>query len=299
MNNTILDYYRQFSQYTAPGAYKEILQKTLPDDVGDIGLLVRKSLIHRMTLKNGNTGSNSDLRYGDMTEVPWYRQPEDDIFPTAVAMLGELYRRDGRGLTLDRKTDAKLILTCRFTSILMACLLKTKGIPARVRSGFAPYFQVEGLPGSTSDDHWINQYWSEKDKKWITIDVDGSIEGYLKFDPYNIPMGVFDYSADAWLDVRNKRVPEEHFFNAGGYGGLVAIAWELFYDFHCLMNSEIVYYHHPEIATMKNFKKINGKQLEEIDHLAKLMQKPDDNFEELRRLWESKKEFRNLKGGLL
>lgn len=49
----IINYYLQFSQYTNPGAYKDILQKTLPDDVREIGLLVRKQLIHRMTLKNG------------------------------------------------------------------------------------------------------------------------------------------------------------------------------------------------------------------------------------------------------
>ena len=56
----------------------------------------------------------------------------------------------------------------------MASLLKIKVIPARVRSGFAPYFSVEGLPGGKSDDHWINQYWDESEQRWITIDVDGA-----------------------------------------------------------------------------------------------------------------------------
>lgn len=215
MSNAVLDFYLQFSQYTDPGCYKDLLLKSLPDNVKEIGLLVRKQLIHRMTLKNGNTGSNEDLRYGDTTKVPWYRQPEDDIFVTASAMLSELYRRDNKGITLNRSAENKLVLTCRFTSILMASLLKLKGIPARARSGFAPYFNVEGLPGGRSDDHWINQYWNEKESRWITIDVDGSIEGYLKFNPYDIPDGTFDFSPDAWQAVRNGKIDGQHFYNGG------------------------------------------------------------------------------------
>jgi len=299
MDRKILNFYLQFSQYTNPGLYQEELQKSLPNNVKDIGLLVRKSLIHRMTLKNGNTGSNKDLRYGDMKKIPWYRQPEDDIFPTAAAMLAELYRRDDKGFVLDRSAENKLVVTCRFTSILMASLLKIKGIPARVRSGFAPYFHAEGLPDDKSDDHWINQYWKNDESRWVTIDVDGSLEDYIAFDLYDIPEGKFDYSATAWLKVRKGETRGEHFYNAGGYSGLVAIAWELFYDFHCLMNNEIIYHHHPEMATLKNFDKNSENQLKEIDQLAELMLKPDDNFDELQHIWNTKKEFRLLTGGLL
>jgi len=296
---TDTNFYLQFSEYTHPGLYGDLLKKVLPDDIKDIGLLVRKSLMHRTTLKNGNTGSNVDLRYGDTTKVPWNRQPEDDVFVTSSAMLSELFRRDPKGLTVDRLAENKLILTCRFTSILMASLLKLKGVPARVRSGFAPYFNVNGLPGGKSDDHWVNQYWNEKESRWVTIDVDGSIEGYLKFDPYDIPEGSFDFSADAWLNVRSKKVDADHFYNAGGTGGLIAISWELFYDFHCLMNDEVIYHHTPEITHFGKFDKLSEEQLAEIDSLAQLMQKPDENFEQLKDIWESKKEFRLVKGGLI
>ncbi|MDZ7587547.1 MAG: transglutaminase domain-containing protein [Patescibacteria group bacterium] len=191
------------------------------------------------------------------------------------------------------------MLTCRFTSILMASLLKIKRIPARVRSGFAPYFKVQGLPDSTSDDHWINQYWQASESRWVTIDVDGSLENYIKFNLYDIPQGKFDFSADAWLKVRHGEEKPNHFYNAGGWFGLVAIAWELFYDFHCLMNSEIIYFHHPEIALLNNFSKNTKAQLKEIDALAELMLNPDKNFNQLQKLWTTKKEFRLLKGGLL
>lgn len=299
MDKKILDHYLQFSQYTNPGLYGDLLKDSLPNDIRELGLLVRKQLIHRTVLKNGNTGSNADLRYGDTTRIPWTRQPEDDVFVTASAMLAELYRRDPRGLVPNRNAENMLVLTCRFTAILMASLLKIKGIPSRVRSGFAPYFSVDGLPAGKSDDHWINQYWNYKESRWVSIDVDGSIEGYLKFDPYDMPEGVFDYSADAWLAVRSGKVDANHFWNGGGTGGLIAISWELFYDFHCLMNDELIYHHTPKITNFSMFDKLSEEQLVEIDNLANLMQKPDDNFDQLKNLWETKKEFRLVNGGLI
>lgn len=295
IKNKLLSHYLQFSPFTNPGCYKELLKK-LPDDIREIGLLVRRQLIHRVTLRNGNKDSNADLKYGDMTRVPWYRQPEDDIFPTTSAMLSELYRRDKRGFVMDRVEGDRLIVTCRFVSILIASILKSKGIPVRVRSGFAPYFR--GF-GDKSVDHWINQYWDGKQNRWVTIDVDGNLEDYLKFDPYNIPDGTFDFSADAWFDVREGKIDGKHFWNAGGFDGLVVIAWELFYDFHCLMNSEIIYLHHPEMVMLNNFPKLDEKELREIDTLAELMQQPDENFDELRKIWDKNRKFRLLKGALL
>ncbi len=299
MDRKILTFYLQFSQYTYPGLYRDSLKLTLPDRVKDIGFLVRKSFIHGRTLENGNIGSNTDLRYGDVTKIPWYRQKEDDVFVTAAAMLVELYRRDRRGLVADRLSENKLVLTCRFTSILMASLLKTKGIPARVRSGFAPYFNPNGPHKGKSDDHWITQYWHKTELRWVSIDVDGSLEDDIPFDLYDIPGGEFEFSAESWLNVRKGKIDADHFLNGGGYSGLTVVAWELFYDFHCLMNSEIPYYHHPEMVLLKNFDKNGEEQLTEIDRLAELMIKPDDNFDQLLHVWNMRREFRLLKGGLL
>ncbi len=292
----ILDHYLEFGIFTNPEPFKDILERELPDDIRKIGLLVRKQLIHRTTLKNGNTGSNIDLRYGDMTKVPWYRQAEDDIFPTASAMLAELYRRDKRGFTASRHEKDKLILTCRFVSILIASILKSKGIPTRARAGFAPYFQVEGLETGKSYDHWINQYWNGNN--WVTIDVDGSLEGYLKFDPYDMPEGTLDFAADAWLAVREGKIRSNHFQDAVGFRGLITIGWQLFHDFHSLMNNEIIYQQGPSYVWGR-MNKLTKNELKEIDRLAKLMQKPGDNFEKLKKLWETERKFRLLRGGLL
>lgn len=226
MDKKILDHYKEYGLFTYPGLYEEYL-KSLPDDVQEIGKLLRNNFLHRTTLQAGNTGTNADLKYGDMTTMPWWRQAEDDNLTTTTSIIAEFFRRDQRGLTKERKVEDKLVLTCRFVSIFMASILKSKGIPARVRSGFAAYF--EGWE-SNAWDHWITEYWKESEKRWITIDVDGSWHK-TGFNMYDIPKGKFNYSSDAWLDVRQGKKDGKYFRNAGGFSGLNPIAWELFYDF--------------------------------------------------------------------
>lgn len=296
MNRKVLDHYREFSLFTYPGAYRDALAG-LPDDIREIGGLVRCNAIHRMALAAGNTGSNADLKYGDMTEVPWWRQPEDDNLATAAAMLAELYRRDPRGLVPDRHIRDRIVVTCRFVAILMAAILKSKGIPARVRSGNAAYFDLGEL-GKVSADHWIGQYWKAVDSRWVTFDADGSLE-IKDFDPYDMPGDVFDFPARAWLDIRAGKEDPTRFYNAKPERGAIVVLWSLFYDFHSLMNSEIIYLHNPVYGNPQKFGGIKAGELEKIDGLARLMLDPDANFDELENIWETRRDFRLLAGGLL
>jgi len=296
MEKKILDFYRGFSVYTNPGPYMNSLKKDVPSDVRKIGELVRKSVVHRTTLADGNTGTNADKKYGDMKKIPWHRQPEDDILVTASAMLSELYRRDKKGFTKNRKEENRLVLTCRFVAVLMSSILKSKGVPCRVRAGHANYFD-EGELGDISADHWINQYWNGK--RWVTIDVDGSLNLEDKFDAYDMPEGKFDFPADAWLNVRSGKDDPNRFWNARPERGQIALLWSLFYDFHCLMNDEIIYAHIPSIGLYENFKNLTKNDLKEIDDLAGLMVDPDKNFDKLQKIWNTNKKFRLLKGGLL
>ncbi len=298
IDQKLLEHYLSFSTYTYPGLYEKILKSDLPTDIRAIGDLVRRQLIHRTTLEWGNVGTNADQKFGDMTKVQWWRQPEDDVLITAAAILAELYRRDKRGFIKERKEEDKLILTCRYVTILIASILKSKGIPCRVRAGHAPYLNM-GTLGNVSTDHWINQYWNVKEKRWVTIDVDGSWSLHDRFDPYDLPKRKFDFPADAWLNVRAGKDKASRFWNSGGTGGQVVLLWSLFYDFHCLMNNEVPYIHVPEIAFEKNFQKLSETELKEIDDLARLMQNPDEKFPMLKKIWETNKKFRLLKGGLL
>ncbi|HUT67277.1 MAG TPA: transglutaminase-like domain-containing protein [Dehalococcoidales bacterium] len=291
MDQEILNHYLKFSTFTNPGFYKPYFH-SLPDDIRELGNLVSHQIIHRVTLREGNTNANQDLRYGDMDEYPWHRlRCEDDTLTTAVSMVAELFRLDSSGFVTDRKVENKIVVTCRYTAILMASILKSKEIPCRVRSGFAPYF----LKGSW--DHWINQYWDKNQERWVTFDADGFLD-YIGFDQYDMPHDKFDWAAATWLGVRKGALNPDNFINTGGFKGLEPILWAVFYDFHSLMNNEILYLQAP-VYIHNKFDSLTEKELKEIDALAEFLMEPDKNFVKLRELWETDKKFRILNGPLI
>lgn len=293
MNSKLLDHYRSTGAYTYAGAYADLF-RSLPDDPRALGELVSHQIVHRVTLREGNANANADLRYGDMNDYPWWRMRcEDDIFLTATAIAAELFRLDPRGFVPDRKVEHKLILTCRYVSVLMSAIYKAKGIPCRSRAGFAPYFQ-----SGVSMDHWINQVWL--DGRWRTFDADGFYDAAIGFDQYDMPEERFDWAARAWLDIREGRDDGTRFLYADGLGtnSLRAVIRYLFYDFHALMNDEISYRFQPCYVDEK-FDSLTEDDFAELDSLARLMLMPDENFDELCRVWETNRKFRIMNSPLV
>jgi len=295
MRKDILQHYLKDGTFTYPGPNVDPILRNLPSNVCELGKLVRNQIIHRIRLRDYEVASSEEMEDGPKDTIPWFRQPEDAILPTASSIIAEMYRRDPRGLTYDRAIKDKLILTCRPVAILMTTILRAKGIPARVRSGFASY-----LPGygNKSVDHWVTQYWDRERHLWRTIDVDGS-DVITDFDPFDLPLGTFEFAADVWLGSRQGRCNPYYYWNANGDTGQRIIAWELFYDFHCLMNSETIYPHHPEIVLPQVFPNLSTEELTEIDELARLLKECDKHFDALKHLWCTNRKFRLLKGLLL
>jgi hypothetical protein len=215
---------------------------------------------------------------------------EDDILQTAAAMTAELFRLDNKGFTLERRVENKIVVTCRYVSVLLSALLKAKGIPCRSRSGFAPYIK-EGL----SLDHWINQYWDEPRSKWVTFDAD-SLGGDER--QYDIPHEGFDWAADTWLSIRQHKTEGNEFLYAGGESSLKAVIRAVFYDFHALMNNEMPYLFQPSYIDGK-FERLSEDNLKEIDALAGLMVNPDENFDLLCAIWDTNKKYRILNAPLV
>jgi len=291
MNEVAVKHALLVGSYTYAGEYYDYF-RSLPDDVSELGYLICSQIIHRVTLKEGNTNANASLLYGDMNLFPWHRlRCEDDVFLTATAMAAELFRLDNNGFTLNRKVEDKLVLTCRYVSVLMSSILKAKGIPCRCRSGFAPYF----VPGK-SVDHWVNQYFTDH---WITFDADGFFDTEkLGFYQYDMPHEKFDFAADTWLKIRNGSEAGEKYINGGGDFALEAVVLSLFSDFHALMNNEISYKFMPAFIAGK-FERLTSSDLAEIDDLANLMIAPDENFHALLGIWETRKKFRILNSPLV
>lgn len=296
MEEKILTHYRKTGTYTYAGAYGDYFC-TLPDDVPALGRLVCAQVIHRVTLKEGNTNANTGLLYGDMDRYPWWRMRcEDDVFLTAAALTAELFRLDGRGFAADRKTENKLVVTCRYVSVLMSAVLKAKGIPARSRAGFAPYFK-----NGVSMDHWINQYYSEKERRWVTFDADGFYEeSGMPLSQYDIPEDRFDWAASAWLATRSGKTDGKQYLYADGMGtcSIPALARYLVYDFHALMNHELTYTFLPAYLD-KRLDRLTEQELQELDELAELLLEPDRNFDRLCHIWNTERKFRIIHSPLV
>lgn len=296
MNKELKEHYLKTGRYTYSGLYADYL-RSLPDDINEIGELVCSSIIHRITLAEGNTNANYDLRYGDMDRYPWHRMRcEDDVFLTAVSMLAELFRLDSRGLVRDRLVENKLVLCCRYVSVLMASALKAKGIPCRCRAGFAPYFN-----NSISMDHWIDQYYSDEKARWVTIDADGFYDREVTgFDQYDIPADRFDWAGETWLKIRNGQCNGSRYVYADGLGtsSLKAVIRYLLYDFHAIMNNELTFSFTPSFIDNK-FDSLTEDSLRDIDHLARLMTDPDSNYDELKYIWNNKRKYRVINSPLV
>lgn len=282
----ILDFYKKTSAYTYLGNYTEFA-KNLPNDIGTLCLLQRKQIFHPVIVKASLKGENS-------FEVSRTRLVfEDDIFPTACSMLNELLRLDNN-YTMERKDKDRIYVTCRGQAILLAAILKAKGYSARVRSGFAPYIEYDGI----AHDHWITEYFNSNEKRWILVDPDCCLEE-IKFNPYDVPRNEFIFGAQAYLGIRNKQYKDEEilFASVPPTLGLKAAIRGLFYDFYSLMNQEGIFLHMPKYILEKNFN-LSEEEYKDLDVLANLLLDVDNNFSKIQDIWNKELKYRIRKGVL-
>lgn len=111
-----------------------------------------------------------------------------------------------RVLDLDRTTpfneqrpaERRVVGTCRHYAVLATAFLRSMNIPARGRCGFATYF----VP-PRKVDHWIVEYWSGDDQRWVRIDpeyVGRTTPATSR--PDDLRPGEFLSSGEAWQLIR-------------------------------------------------------------------------------------------------
>ena len=295
MEKKILDFYKQTSLYTDLGLYKDFC-KNLTDNIDELCVLQRMQIIHPVAFSKPNIRKQNKCFWGDMTKVPITRLDyEDDLFPTAISMISELLRKDNN-YNKNRKAEDKIHVTCRGEAILLAATLKAKGYSARTRSGFALYIKYDGV----AYDHWITEYFDEVKNRWVLVDADEHCPNHeMGFDLNDIPRDKFIFGAEAYLGMRNNKYKTEEIYYASDPAtlGLKASLRGLFYDFHSLMNDEIIFLHLPKYIQDKNFE-LTEEEYKELDKLANLMLDPDKNFDELLRIWNNESKYRIMSGAL-
>lgn len=140
--------------------------------------------------------------------LPSERFATNQIRP-AAALVAELLALDPSPLNVVREPANRVVGTCRHFAVLSCALLRHQGIPARVRCGFATYFQPDqGL------DHWITEYRDDNVDRWVRIDSE--ILGHtVVTHPEELAPGQFLTGGEAWTAFRQGEIDAETF---GVYG---------------------------------------------------------------------------------
>ncbi|MGH7674407.1 MAG: transglutaminase domain-containing protein [Gemmatimonadales bacterium] len=182
-----LTYYTSQGPFTDPGEHARLFDG-LPSDVSALCRVVQGIVLHFLWAKS----------YG--VEVTDERRAEMAIRPVS-RKLEHLVKGDPCPLDVAREPGARLLGTCRDFSVMLCGMLRHRGIPARVRCGFATYFQADHY-----EDHWIVQYWRPAEGRWVMVDaqLDALQRDKLGvgFDTTDLPAGQFLPAGRAWRMVR-------------------------------------------------------------------------------------------------
>jgi hypothetical protein len=140
--------------------------------------------------------------------MPDERFAENQMRP-AGAILQTLLAFDQAPLNIPREPEKRVIGTCRHFALLGCALLRYRGIPARVRCGFATYFQP-----NQALDHWITEYWDSERDRWVRVDSEILGQSVLSH-PEDLHPADFLTGGEAWTAFRRGEVDASQF---GVYG---------------------------------------------------------------------------------
>ncbi|WP_405160908.1 transglutaminase domain-containing protein [Nocardia sp. NBC_01499] len=140
--------------------------------------------------------------------LPADRLSENQIRPVG-GLVEAILALNPAPLSVGREPEQRVIGTCRHFAVISCALLRYRGIAARVRCGFATYFQRgQGL------DHWITEYWHADEGRWVRIDSEILGQSTLEC-PEDLRAGEFLSGGEAWIAFREGRIDADSF---GVYG---------------------------------------------------------------------------------
>jgi sulfatase modifying factor 1 len=271
---SVLDFYCLYSSCTDPGQYA-YLYKNLPDSLPELCDLIKSQSLHPF----------AELpRYRD--QIPRERWDEWlTKYPTVQSILKGLLSYDSRGFVKDRKVEKRLILGCRENALLLASVLKYRGIPARVRAGHAAYLEP-GLHVS----HTICEVWNEHEKRWMLVDPS---TGMVDFSREK-----FDFSNEVWLKLRRGEINPDLYMAPPNHTGLVSIVAKISPDLSSLLGTEFTLTQYAPMMeyVFKNNNQLPKEQTEILDRISELMKSIDaENLSKLQEIYSNTPEIQMTK----
>ncbi|MCD6379369.1 transglutaminase domain-containing protein [bacterium] len=257
----ILNKHQQFSSYTDPGEFA-YLYNELPDSLDSLCAIVKKQLIHPFDVGNFSSEITKD------------RKDEDHLFPTVTLMLEELLKRDKKGLVASRKPEDRLVVSSAHHAMLFSSILRYRGIPVRIRSGFAKYI---GNKRDLRVSQIICEVWDSKHNKWILVDPDRQ-----KID---LSPNQFEFAYETWSRLRNDNLIGTYFVPR--YGNVDRTTVHLLcHDLSCIIGIEDPYREDPPVISQikSGIVDLSQAELDVLDKLARFLKNPDKHLDKLVKL---------------
>ena len=177
-------FYTTQSPFSDPGEFAP-LYRDLPTDPAALARIVRGLFVHRL-----------ESPLFDVELAP--ERVRDDAETRYVdEILRLVAERDDAALSEPRPVRSRFVGICRDFALLHCSLLRHAGVPARIRSGFADYFD----DGRSHVDHVVTEYW-DAERGWLLADPQVSELYDLPFDPADVPRERFLVAGKAWQRIR-------------------------------------------------------------------------------------------------
>jgi hypothetical protein len=252
----LLANYSKPGVFTGLGAFAAQIDQ-LAGDVASLARTVQGLLIHEGLAQ----------AYG--VTLP-SRRIEEKQLHGAVAMLERAASLDDRPIDRARAPEDRVVGVCRHFATLFVACLRRRGVPARVRCGFATYF----APGEHVD-HWVGEYWNAGEERWVLVDaqVDDLQREMFKIElnTLDVPRDRFLVAGDAWRMCRNGADPMTFGVAGTEMWGLVEVYGDVFQDLAALQNIELLPWGWYGLATDN----AGLEEVELIDHLATISSRAD------------------------
>ena len=206
LSPTESEFYTRQSVFSDPGELARRFEP-LPADPRALASAVRGLMIHR--LEGGMLGY----------EIPENRMRDDAETRYVDDILKLIVLRSDKPLDEPRDPADRFVGICRDFALLLCSMLRAKGIPARIRSGFADYFGTDRF----HDDHVVTEYWDEE-RGWRFADAQVTAVHDVDFDPLDVPRDRFLVAGKAWQLIRSGAADPQTFGVRMPDGGLIG-AW--------------------------------------------------------------------------
>lgn len=239
-----------------------------------------------MDIDSNNPNEIKVIVQNNMLHIHWLWAYKELIIPEKRKDEVNLRTMEEKLLKLKElmsSNQSRLIGNCRDFSLFCCSILRDKEIPARVRCGFSTYL----TPGK-NEDHWITEYYSYNDKRWILMDsqIDEMQKERLKItiNPEDLPKGAFSFGGEAWLLCRNnERDPQT--FGILEWWGMDYVLSNFLLDIASLMKNPMLPWDMWDGLKSYRYDQLDNNQLTILDRLAMLSLEPDNNFNEISEIY--------------